>query len=232
MPRLMIDVRTGPPGAGEEEARDNGPLPLAGEDEYAGGLDPDAGAAWVRLSSAHPDAALANFVRRALTHLILAEGGLVLHAACVGEGEKACVFFGPSGAGKSTVCRLSTGMTVASDDMTAIRWTPKGCRAWGLPSAVCPSGPAAAGPNGHTGPFAIRALFALVQNADVYARPLRKAAALARMMAVPFHALSADAQGAGKALDALRRLVEDVPCFELHFREDPGFWETIRRLGV
>lgn len=137
-------------------------------------------------------------------------------------------------------------LRVASDDLTVVRMLGGRLLAWGLPSFQAPPFQLS------TGPFPIRAAFTLVQARRNFLRRLAAPAALAGMLAfssdifapgrppqrgggrrVPGAALAPSAgvppsgDPVAKTVDLLARLVQAVPCYELHFKKDPGFWDCI-----
>jgi hypothetical protein len=165
------------------------------------------------------------------------------------EASGAHIFFGKSGAGKSTVCELSRGaaiarhaLRVASDDLTIIRLMGGRMLAWGLPAfggraqrvASARFIPRCAGGGQRLrsspyllsrGPFPIRAAFTLVQDNRHFVKRLRPTAAMAGMLALP--ADLSDPDPIAKTIDLLTRLVQSVPCYELHFKKDRAFWDDI-----
>lgn len=80
-------------------------------------------ALWVSTEDRGPfHAALENFLRVLAAHVLLLEGGALVHSAAVVSSGEAHLFVGPSGAGKSTVARLArtTERLVVSDDLNAV----------------------------------------------------------------------------------------------------------------
>jgi len=66
--------------------------------------------------------ALENFLRVLAAHVLVLEGGVLLHSAAVVSSGGARLFVGPSGAGKSTLSHAaqSTGRSVVSDDLNVV----------------------------------------------------------------------------------------------------------------
>jgi hypothetical protein len=66
--------------------------------------------------------ALENFLRVLAAHVLLFEGGALLHSAAVLSSGRAHLFVGPSGAGKSTISHAAqgTGRVVISDDLNVV----------------------------------------------------------------------------------------------------------------
>ena len=201
------------------------PLRLDGHGEYAGGLDLVHRKGWVRLTGSWPADGLANFLRQAALRLVYEDGGAVIHGACVVRGGDAFIFFGPSGAGKTTVCELSEGCEVANDDLTAILKRDSRLQAWGLPRAKrFPS------ISSRSGPFGVRALFRLAQDARTFLEPMPASLALARLTALP---KQPDDGQAEQTLRIMSDLANAVPCYTLHFTKSRDFWDCIEaELGV
>lgn len=64
---------------------------------------------------------MTRFLLRAETRAVLPHG-CVLHASCVAENDRACLFLAPSGGGKSTVMRTlcNKGFHVIADDSVVV----------------------------------------------------------------------------------------------------------------
>lgn len=203
---------------------------LDGEGEYVAALNPAARHGVIRLTglpghsaTAEPGSdatlALANFIRRIFTRLVIDHNGAVFHCACVVRNGAAHLFFGKSGSGKSTVCELSRGDTIASDDLTVVRVVSGRMLAWGLPAFRSPPYQLS------QGVFPIRAAFTLVQDSRNFIKRLGAASALAGLLTFPSDL--SEPEQVGKIIDLLTRLVHTVPCYELHFSKDPMFWNAI-----
>ncbi len=74
-----------------------------------------------------------SFFRVLFTLIMAEEGGLVIHASAISDGEQGYVFFGPSGSGKTTVTRLSTGRMALTDELAIIKPHNGGYRVYGTP---------------------------------------------------------------------------------------------------
>ncbi len=143
---------------------------------------------------------------RILYSLALVEAhGLVVHAASLIRNGRAHLFSGPSGAGKTTLARLSPDATLLSDELSIVRLADGRARCHGTPFW---------GELHHGSRHAVeaitprRALERLLPNVLFFAR---------------------DPELTGRVLEIAADLVESVPCFDLSFRLDPGFWEVIDR---
>jgi hypothetical protein len=187
--------------------------------DFDGILDLRARRGEVTLSDPD-DVSIDAFLRIAYSLALLDAHGLVVHAASLIKNDTAYLFAGPSGSGKTTIARLSPDATLLSDELSIV--TATGGR------AVCHGTPfwgelARAG-DSRSAP--LRAMYFL-RHGDAHAVvPLRPREALARLLRnVLFFASDADL--AAQVLRISAELVETVPCRELSFRRDSGFWEVI-----
>ena len=155
---------------------------------------------------------------------------LLLHSAGIVQGGMAHLFSGVSGSGKSTVCRLLSqepGYSILHDDMVSVSQTEDGFQAWSTPlSGEMPAKRNTGAP--------LRAAFFLKHGQTNYITRLsgRKAAGqLARSLVPPL--IATNGSLAVKATESLRpvlALAESIPCYELHFRPENGFWKYIPQL--
>jgi energy-coupling factor transporter ATP-binding protein EcfA2 len=142
------------------------------------------------------------------------------HASCLVRANKAYLFCGPSGSGKTTVARLSHEATVLTDELPVVRVVNGRAIAYGTPFW----GQLARGAENRSAPLA--GIYFLRQAQRHAVRPVGLRPALEQLLAnVLFFAREGGlpAQVFGIAAD----LIEAVPCFQLFFRPDPGFWEAI-----
>lgn len=168
-----------------------------------------------------PLQSLGNFLRNVYTLLFFNEQGLVLHAAGIVRKKSAYIFFGASGSGKTTIARFSSGYTILSDEHVFIKERNGLFKAFAIPY----SGGDVQKTCSKLKSFVIKGLFSLVKDKDIYMRKMPTSEALAKLITIPnfpqrFVALDS-------LLDRFKRLVESVPCFELHFLPDSSFWRCI-----
>jgi hypothetical protein len=172
-----------------------------------------------------PSEGLADPVRAPLdqvlfmNHLAL-RGGVICHSAAAVVDGRALLFPGVSGAGKSTLCRMfgEAGLagSLLSDDRVILRLAEQGqsagITAWGTPW----HGDALIASN-HSAPLA--AVLFLVQAPENQVVPISPGQAMRRLMpkiSCPWY----DADRLPAVLDTCGKIVESIPCFDLHFTRD------------
>jgi hypothetical protein len=164
-----------------------------------------------------------------LSPIIKQPTNLWIHSSGVIHKGEAYIFTGPSGAGKTTICDIlspKSGFTVIHDDAIVISQNTEGFRAWSSP--VHGSRPAF-----HSVSAPIRALFFIHQAKANHISRLtaRNTVGLLTpdIMLVPMTKTSDGLliDNTKKSLEMILRLVENVPCYELHFKPDYSFWECI-----
>ena len=201
--------------------RDGGPARFSVRRyDFAGTVDLGERTADVALTS--PDDVSINSFLRILYSLALVETrGLVVHAASLVRDGAAYLFCGPSGSGKTTVARLSTDATLLSDELSIVRIAEGYAMCFGTPfrGELALAGEDRAAP--------LIGIYFLHHGGRHAVEALGPKEALARLLPnVLFFAREADVTAAVFRIAA--DLVEAVPCFDLSFRPDPGFWEVIR----
>jgi len=201
--------------------RDGGPARFSVRRyDFAGTVDLGERTADVALTS--PDDVSINSFLRILYSLALVETrGLVVHAASLIRDGGAYLFCGPSGSGKTTVARLSADATLLSDELSIVRIAEGQAVCFGTPfrGELALAGEDRAAP--------LVGVYFLHHGGRHAVEALAPKEALARLLPnVLFFAREADVTAAVFHIAA--NLVEAVPCFDLSFRPDPGFWEVIR----
>lgn len=156
---------------------------------------------------------------------------ILIHSSGVVHGGMAYVFTGKSGSGKSTICKLlapESSFTILHDEVIAISQTDSNFQAWSTPLlGEMPT-------RYHRG-APLKAIFFLKQDQDNYPVRLsrRKTAELLCYSLIPPLVVTHGRLTAEQApsLKQLLALAELVPCYELHFRPEPSFWECIMKLS-
>jgi hypothetical protein len=156
---------------------------------------------------------------------------LLLHSSGVMRDGNAYVFSGVSGAGKSTACRLLSrepSFTVLHDDAIAVTQAEDGFQAWSTPlSGEMPAR--------HSRGAPLKAVFFLKHGQTNYATRLngKKAAMMLALNVMPPITVSNGVLvlEPEESLKLLLTLAESVPCYELYFRPEHGFWKQIPQLS-
>jgi hypothetical protein len=149
-------------------------------------------------------------------------GGVICHAAAAVVDGCALLFPGVSGAGKSTMCRkfaaAGLGETLLSDDRVILRVPGS---AEGQPETITASGTPWHGDaliaRNESAPLA--AVLFLVQATKDEVVPITPGQAMRRLMPLvssPWY----DAERLPAVLETCGRIVETVPCYDLHFTRD------------
>jgi hypothetical protein len=164
------------------------------------------------------EGAIENFLRVLAAHVLLLEGGALLHSASVVTAEGAHLFVGPSGAGKSTISRAarSRGRTVVSDDLNVVT------------SALVLGGSSFFSEIGshRDGTLPLRGIYRLEKGTEDVIRPIGRAEALASLIAcAPF--VNRSRFLAHRLWANLGALVQRVPSHVLTFRRDADFWSLL-----
>jgi hypothetical protein len=192
--------------------------------DFAGTVDLSKRTADVTLTNPDEvsnDVSIDSFLRILYSLALVEAHGLVVHAASLVRDGGAYLFCGPSGSGKTTVARLSTDATLLSDELSIVRIAEGHAVCFGTPfrGELALAGEDRAAP--------LVGIYFLHHGGRHALEALRPGQALARLLPnVLFFAREADVTAAVFRIAA--DLVEAVPCFDLSFRPDPGFWEVIR----
>jgi hypothetical protein len=181
----------------------------------------DLGARAGRVSFAAPNEfAVDTFLRFVYSLALVEARGLIVHAASLIRHGRAFLFCGPSGSGKSTLARLSRDAMLLSDELSIVRIAEPGARCHGTPfwGELARAGEdCAAPPHG---------IYFLRHGRRHAVEPLRPRAALERLLPnVLFFAR--EPRLAARVFSLGAALVDAVPCADLTFCLDDGFWEVI-----
>lgn len=167
-------------------------------------------------------ASLDSFLRIFVATSLPQRNGLLFHSAGIEESGKSFLFVGPSGFGKSTVCALSRPRRILSDEIVAVTFSRKQAFAsatpfWGsLGTGPCPQTQ-----------FPLREILFLRKNQEHGKTSIGPSSAFVKLLRCVCRFDHSGAQ-TEKIMDLVGRLVETVPCSELNFRRDPGFWDLLR----
>jgi hypothetical protein len=164
------------------------------------------------------EGAIENFLRVLAAHVLLLEGGALLHSASVVTSEGAHLFVGPSGAGKSTISRAarSRGRKVVSDDLNVVTSELSLGGSSFFSEIGCHQG----------GALPLRGIYRLEKGTEDAIRPVGRAEALASLIAcAPF--VNRSRFLAHRLWANLGALVQRVPSHVLTFRRDADFWSLL-----
>jgi len=160
---------------------------------------------------------------RILYSLALVEArGLIVHAASLIRSGRAHLFSGPSGSGKTTLARLSTDVTLLSDELSIVRISEGQAHCYGTPfwGELARAGDDSSARLG--------GVYFLRHGSRHAVNAITPRQALERLLPnVLFFAR--DPELTAQVLEIAADLIDAVRAFDLGFRPDPGFWEVIDR---
>ena len=209
------NVVAGPP---EVEVERDGDCFRIARHDFHGTLDTAARVAEVVAVGARENT-VDSALRVVMSLVLGADGGLLVHAASLARDGRGYVFAGPSGSGKTTLARLAKA-DLLSDELSIVRVREDGVTCHGTPFW----GVLARGGDNRCVPLAV--FYRLYKAPEHERRALARGRALAMLLEnVTWFSRDADAVARVVALAA--EVVERVPCYELHFRRDDGFWAVV-----
>jgi hypothetical protein len=186
--------------------------------DFHGTVDTAGRVASLEVATAR-DTTVDSALRVVMSLVLAVEGGLLVHAASLARGDRGYVFAGPSGSGKTTLARLS-GATLLSDELSIVRRRADGVTCHGTPFW----GELARGGDNRTVPLA--GLYRLRKAAAHGRRPLARGPALAALLENVLW-FSRDPAAVRRVVALAGETIERVPCYELEFRRDAGFWAVV-----
>ncbi|WP_262685400.1 hypothetical protein [Paenibacillus baimaensis] len=182
----------------------------------------------VRVNRSHTKASIYVYDDFALKHALLNlyssfviyhGWGLLLHASCLEEGDRAYVFAGQSGAGKSTVIKLSSPRLVLSDEVAIIRVQKQDITVFNSPfrSEIKST---------ERTKRRLGGIFILKPSHQVQRIPFRKPDGIFHLLNHLFY-WTTDIKESNKVLMMCKMLADRVPIAQLNFQENDTFWEYI-----
>ena len=210
-----------PPGADDVVVRSDGRPDrfLVSRGDLAGTVDLAERRGMVRLTTAN-EYAVDSFLRILYSLALVEAGGLIVHAASLVRRNRAFLFCGRSGAGKTTVARLSRDATLLTDELSIVRLTEGGVHCHGTPfwGELARAGEDRAAP--------LQGIYFLHHGPHHVVERLRPRLALERLLPnVLFFAR--EPRLTGRVFELATTLVDAVPCADLTFSLDAGFWEVV-----
>lgn len=169
--------------------------------------------------SVGPDTGMFNVLKFFSSVFLMYRDGFLLHASSVIYRRNAYLFFGPSGSGKSTIARLSRG-AVLSDETTGVRTRKDRCGAWSTPF----SGEFDGVRSNITAP--IKAAFLLKKDMVFSHRPMSRRESIQSLFESVMMPLP-DPTTADNLFRTFAEFTKKIPCYEFHFRPEPGIWRYI-----
>ena len=160
-----------------------------------------------------------------MTNVLAKDGGVLLHACAVSDGDRGILFVGVSGSGKSTLATLwreQEGVILLNDDCVIVR--KREGRFWVFGTPWYGDVPAAS-------PEAVplERIFVIRHASGNKAGPLKPADAVSRLLVRSYPPLW-DAKGMAITLRFLGELSQAVPCYELGFVPDESVVDFVRCL--
>lgn len=164
---------------------------------------------------------LEHFLRISYAVIALKEETLLFHGAGLVDDEHGYIFFGPSGVGKSTVTNFSGHCAVLGDDLIAIKPGETGFQMYATPFNHEENGFVLSNSMAN-----IKGFYRLVQDCETYIRDMKPARAITEMLSnIP--PVNNNKEGSILALTMCTRIINEIPCYELHFTKNNKFWRLI-----
>jgi len=164
---------------------------------------------------------LEHFLRIAYAVVVLKKGALLFHGAGLVKNENGFVFFGPSGCGKSTVTELSQPCTTLGDDLIVIKKNNNHFYIHATPF------------NSEKNDFlltntnsSIKSFYRLIQNKTTFIKEMSQANATAELLS-SISSVNKNYDGSLTAIDLCSEIVNQIPCYEMHFTRDNKFWRYV-----
>lgn len=154
------------------------------------------------------------------SYLIQHQSGLLIHSSCVIDHGAAHMFAGVSGVGKSTVARLSYPRPLLSDEATLIKISPGAINVYNSPfrSDIHATG------GGKPSP--LKSIQLLHQDSQDQRTRTTQEKGLKQLLERTFYWPHTD-KDLQTIHELLKRIVEQVPVYDLSFRKSNAFWKLI-----
>ncbi|MBP3038605.1 hypothetical protein J9303_03690 [Bacillaceae bacterium Marseille-Q3522] len=154
-------------------------------------------------------------------YIVHQQWGMLMHASCVVENEKAHIFTGHSGAGKSTVAALSAPREILADEASIVKVSNQEIIVYDSPFR------SELQQQKERQKAELASIQLLQQSASINRQALHKADALLKLVDKVFF-WTADPQETKQIWKLLRQLIIQIPVYKLRFQKNNRFWELMR----
>jgi hypothetical protein len=172
----------------------------------------------------HMLAGAMNATMFALSHLLMASGGLLLHGCALQRNGKTVLFLGGSGAGKTTAARLCRPDVCFADDGVVL--VKQGATFIVHPSPFCQI--EANGNMKNVRAAAVERVVLLEKHAAEHVRALDKHELMLFILRHAIHFFKyMDDDTARKGFETVKHLIGELPVYRLQFTRDSDIWKLI-----
>jgi len=163
---------------------------------------------------------LETMLRIIYSVLLMRKGGCLIHASSVAWANQGFLFVGPSGSGKTTIAHLLPEVAILSDEISALAPWQGVYHLFGNTFFSDDQ------EKGLARQVPLKRVFFLFHGRQNTCLPMRSQAATRILLQTVMFFLRDNSAGL-QMMDTLIALVEQVPCFALHFLPEPAVWQTI-----
>ena len=167
------------------------------------------------------------FLRICYSFFVSKHNGFLLHAAGIYMEDKGYIFFGPSGSGKTTVAKLSHKFNILSDDIIIIKKTNGNYRAFGTPLSSSLDRKL----SGTNDSMNINGLFLLKKDKRLYFKKINHRDSIVSLLfnIIYFQYFQYQAPNIMRNQFIMCcDILEETPCYEMHFTLSDSFWESVQ----
>jgi len=149
------------------------------------------------------------------------QGGCIIHGASIIKEGKVYIFFGPPGIGKTTVCKLSAGMEIISDEYSMVLEKEGKYYVYRPPQkkSITRLKDWSVG-------FPLEGIFRLKQDNYTYLEEIPSPFIVSELLANLLFAHAYNVLGNRALINAIS-IIRNIKSGILHFRKDSEFWEVI-----
>ena len=175
-----------------------------------------------------------SFLRICYSVFVSNHGGFLFHAAGIGMEDKGYIFFGPSESGKTTVAKLSHKFKVLNDDTIIIKKNSGSYSAFGTPLSSSVDRRL----NGRNDSMNIHGLFVLKKDKRIYFKKMNYRDSIVSFLSsiIDFPLmLKISEYYQHQSPNIIKNqfvmscnLLEEIPCYEMHFTLNDSFWGRVQ----